>query len=64
MVKKDYIHLAEVCMSVRMHYPDNSDFDEVIRRFIWAIRSSPGGSNDLDDNDFRNMCLGKKNFEE
>lgn len=63
MTKQDFVHLAEVAMSVRMKYPEDSDFDEVVRRFIWAIRASPDGSHDLDDNNFREMCYGRKNFE-
>lgn len=63
MVRSDYIHLAEVTMSVRIKYPDDSEFDEVIRRMIWAIRASPDGSHDLDDNNFRDMCYGKAPFE-
>jgi len=63
MVRQDFIHLAEVAMSVHPQYKDDSDFDEVIRRFIWAIRASPDGSHDLDDNEFRDMCYGRKNFE-
>lgn len=64
MHRKDFVHLAEVCMSIRSQFkPDDGDFDEVIRRFIWAIRASPDGSHDLDDNDFRDMCLGKKGFD-
>ncbi len=63
MVKQDFIHLAEVAMSVRIRYPEDNDFEEVIRRFIWAIRASPAGSNELDDNDFRDMCFGRKNFD-
>lgn len=64
MVQDDFKHLAMVAMSIRSQFkPEDSNFDEVVRRFIWAIRSSPNGSHDLDDSDFRDMCYGKKNFE-
>lgn len=62
MVKQDYVHLAEVAMSVRSKYPDDDEFDEVVRRFAWAIHASPHGSRDFDEKSFRDMCFGKKQF--
>ncbi len=64
MVKQDYVHLAEVAMSIRSQFkPDDNDFDEVIRRFVWAILASPSVDRSFDENDFREMAYGRKNFD-
>ncbi len=64
MVKQDYVHLAEVAMSIRSQFkPDDEAFDEVIRRFVWAILASPSVDHRFDENDFREMAYGRKNFD-
>jgi hypothetical protein len=64
MVKQDFIHLAEVAMSIRSQFkPDDEAFDQVLHRFEWAIIASPEGAKDFDGDDFRDMAYGRKSFE-
>jgi len=64
MVKADFVHLAEVAMSINSQFkPSPEEFNEILHRFIWAIRASPDGSHTLDDNEFREMALGIKQFD-
>ena len=63
MNKRDIVHLAEVAMSIRSQFkPDDNAFDEVLRRFEWAIISSTERPKNFDMNDFREMAYGRKPF--
>ena len=63
MVTEDYRHLAQVVQSVRFQVQQGTfpadEFDRLIDRMVWAIRSSPGGSTDFDHQLFVDRCHGK-----